>query len=146
MQTSASCAIRIAATVALCIGVSGLGVTSALAAKDKPAEKTATNKAPASIVGTWFQEAPPAHFPIEAGTRPDQVVLTIPAELMKLPAQDYVLTRKSDTTWAFSAPDLPTVTFTLESANKATLNLRGKGKTAKGPWFVYQVMNLTRVP
>ena len=141
---------RTAIATATLLGLSTLSAPSTFSAPASAPAKTsapkAAKKVPASLTGTWFQEVPPAHFPIKPGTQPNQVVLTIPAELIPLPAQDYVLTRKNDTTWAFNGADLPTVTLTLESANKATLNLRGKGKTAKGSWFVYQVMNLKRVP
>lgn len=142
MQSPASRIIYFAAFIAVGIGLSGLAAPAL--AENKPAAKAAAKKAPASIVGMWLQETPPARFAVKPGPKAGQVIFSIPADLMKLPQQDYVLTRRSDTVWAFNAPDLPEVTFTLVSASKAEVNMRGSGKTSKGSWFVFQNMVLIR--
>jgi hypothetical protein len=90
--------------------------------------------APAAA-GRWVERDTNLNFDIRAGAKPDQLVLVMPKDVSFPGNHEFVLARRGDGGFASEERGRPRVLLAFQSADKASLKVRGQGSTERGTWI-----------
>ncbi|MDB5476528.1 MAG: hypothetical protein JWP49_2039 [Phenylobacterium sp.] len=112
--------------IALAAGLAILGAAPQAAAGPPPAPATA---------GRWVERDTNLNFDIRPGAKPDQLVLMIPKDVAFPGSHEFVLARRGDGGFASEERGRPKVLLAFQSADKASLKVRGQGSTERGTWI-----------
>jgi hypothetical protein len=104
----------------------GLAVVQAAAAPRPAAPVTA---------GRWVERDTNLNFDIRPGAEPDQLVLVMPKDVAFPGSHEFVLARRGDGGFASEERGRPSVLLAFQSADKASLKVRGQGSTERGTWI-----------
>jgi hypothetical protein len=104
----------------------GLAVVQATAAPRPAAPATA---------GRWVERDTNLNFDIRPGAKPDQLVLVMPKDVAFPGSHEFVLARRGDGGFASEERGRPRVLLAFQSADKASLKVRGQGSTERGTWI-----------